>query len=195
MNKKLALFLGIIGFIFSTQLFAYSYASKGKEPVIEGREAMLQALGNNDIEASKLALLSLEKELLYLDQTNSPDQINKDGLLPAFQKAIEQQENQKIKALLDKTLYQVIQSRLHTAYSKLSNHQVAKVLVVKNKLFLDLLAPKLDRTNRENSMKAMQALLASVGNPGVFGVGRKPADPKAFKVAEQTLLEALIQFH
>lgn len=50
--------------LFSAQSFAYSYAAAGKEPLIEGREALLKALSENDYTAVSTAYNTMRAEFV-----------------------------------------------------------------------------------------------------------------------------------
>ena len=70
---------------------------------------------------------------------------------------------------------------------------MAKVLVVKSKLFIDLLAADLTADNRQKADIAIRGALASIGNPGVFGVGQKSADLTRY-IEYRTNLQVALQF-
>ena len=176
-------------FLFSVQVQAYSYAAAGKEPLIEGREAMLVAMQTSDFKVVKAELVKLNEELVYL---KTEHQVN---LITPFEKALEKQDKGQIDKLIDVALLEEIIRRLEGAKTNLNDYQVAKVLVVKSKLFLDLLIPKLNAKNSEQANLAINGLLKSIGNPGVFGVGKTPADSVVFGKEKNKLLSALQQFH
>ena len=66
-----------------------------------------------------------------------------------------------------------------------------KVLVVKSKRFLDLILPSLSEGDRKAADQELARVLDAIGNPGVFGVGAKPADAAAFTDAEKALMAVL----
>jgi hypothetical protein len=63
-------------------------------------------------------------------------------------------------------------------------------LVVKARRFLDAIAGDLEPAQQKAAVAGLDAALASIGNPGVFGVGAKPADPDAFAKAEAAVKAA-----
>jgi len=188
LEKKLSLLIGLFSLILSFQSSAYSYSAMGNEPVIEGREAMLIAIGDKNFSEVRVALTTFQDELKYFEK-------NHDDLLEKFQIAIEQKNGSQIENLLDRTIYAVIERRLTKAYEELSSYQVAKVLVMKSKLYLDILSPQLSELDKKNALEAMSAILKSIGNPGVFGVGQTLADPEIFKKNKTVLFAALKQFN
>ena len=183
---KIRLYLFFIVAVFSASYAqAYSYAAAGKEPLIEGREAILLALNENDFKAATQGVIGLKKEFSYLLKEHQID------LFTPMQKALATQDTQAIKSILDRALEEEIVRRLDGAEKNLGDYQVAKVLVVKSKLFLDLLLPNFDEKMRTQANVAIQGVLKSIGNPGVFGVGQAPADAKAFKVHRDLLMQTI----
>ena len=187
--NKCFILLSVLLLLAIAKVNAYSYAAAGKEPVIDGREAILVALEKNDFKRVQVELTTLNEELIYLKKEHDVD------LIKPFAEALKQQDKQQIEKLIDVALLEEIIRRLQGAKKNLHDYQVAKVLVVKSNLFLNLLKPKLDTKNREQANVAINGLLKSIGNPGVFGVGQAPADEKVFSEFQQKLLSALQQFH
>ena len=182
------LFVLFLSLLFSVSSYAYSYAAAGKEPVIEGREAILQALTVLDYASVSASVTSLNEEFTYLKIEHQVD------LLTPMLEAIDNKDAEKVEALMDSAVVEEIIRRLDGAEKNLNDYQVAKVLVVKSKLFLDLLAPKMNGSQRKEATQAIQGALASIGNPGVFGVGKAPADPAEFSKQKALLLDSISHF-
>ena len=182
------LFVLFLSLLFSVSSYAYSYAAAGKEPVIEGREAILQALTVLDYASVSASVTSLNEEFTYLKNEHQVD------LLTPMLEAIDNKDAEKVEALMDSAVVEEIIRRLDGAEKNLNDYQVAKVLVVKSKLFLDLLAPKMNGSQRKEATQAIQGALASIGNPGVFGVGKAPADPAEFSKQKALLLDSISHF-
>jgi len=180
-------FVSFFVLIFSAQSFAYSYAAAGKEPLIEGREALLKALSASDYSAVKTAYNSMQAEFIYFNEHHG---LNVDEQM---QTAITEQDQQGVATALIITMKAEVMRRLEGAEQNINDYQVAKVLVVKSKLFIDLLAADLTADNRKKADTAIRGALASIGNPGVFGVGQKPADVTRF-IAFRTDLQTALQF-
>lgn len=182
------LFVLFLSLLFSVSSYAYSYAAAGKEPVIEGREAILQALTIPDYAAVSTSVASLNDEFTYLKNEHQVD------LLTPMLEAIDNKDAEKIETLIDSAVVEEIIRRLDGAGNNLNDYQVAKVLVVKSKLFLDLLVPKMSSNQRQEANQAIQGALASIGNPGVFGVGKAPANPVEFSKQKALLLNTISDF-
>ncbi|WP_017219667.1 hypothetical protein [Moritella dasanensis] len=173
--------------LFSTQSFAYSYAAAGKEPLIEGREVLLKALSTDDYTAVQAAYNTMQAEFVYFNEHHG---LNLDEQMET---AISNKDQQGVTEALVTTMKAEVMRRLEGAEQNINDYQVAKVLVVKSKLFIDLLAADLTADNRQKADLAIRGALASIGNPGVFGVGQKPADVTRF-IAFRTDLQAALQF-
>ena len=187
-NRNLAsLLFSFLVLLFSAQSFAYSYAAAGKEPLIEGREALLKALSASDYSAVQTAYDSMQKEFVYFNEHH--------GLAvdKQMQTAITNKDQQAVTTALTTTIKAEVMRRLEGAEQNINEYQVAKVLVVKSKLFIDLLAADLTADDRQNADKAIRGALASIGNPGVFGVGQKPADLTRY-IEYRTNLQEALQF-
>lgn len=186
--KRVVMTLFIWSLLFGSSAQAYSYAAAGKEPLIDGREALLLALSQADFEAIATVANELSDEFHYLKETHHVD------LASPMQTAIMSKDKAQIEVIMDQALVEEVVRRLEGAEQNLGDYQVAKVLVVKSKRFLDLVTPKLNSDKRETVNKAIVAALESIGNPGVFGVGQMPADPECFAKERQEIVKALQEF-
>jgi len=171
--------------LMANNALAYSYAAAGKEPVIEGREKLLTALNNQDYTAVQAAYDSMQDEFVYF---NTDHNLNVDEQMQA---AITAKDEAKILATMVTTMKAEVMRRLDGAEENIGDYQVAKVLVVKSKIFIDLLASDLTADDRATADKAIRGALTAIGNPGVFGVGQKPADKAQFSKFRKQLATAL----
>ncbi|MCO4113203.1 hypothetical protein BWQ95_16240 [Aeromonas hydrophila] len=167
----------------SGQAQAYSYAAAGKEPLIDAREALLGAA--TDGKDASATLSEIAEELTYLEQHHKVE------LQAPLAAAIKAKDAAATAALLNRAYKAEIERRLEGASQNLGDYQTAKVLVVKSKRFLDLILPSLSEGDRKAAEQALAKVLDAIGNPGVFGVGAKPADVTAFAEAEKALMAVL----
>ncbi|UBH26004.1 hypothetical protein [Aeromonas enteropelogenes] len=165
------------------QAQAYSYAAAGKEPLIDAREQLLTAASEGQ-DASE-PLKGLADELGYLEQHHKVE------LQAPLAAAIKSKDAAATAALLNRAYKAEIERRLDGAKQNLGDYQTAKVLVVKSKRFLDVILPSLSEGDRQAADQALTRVLDAIGNPGVFGVGAKPADATAFAEAEKALMAVL----
>ena len=167
----------------SGQVQAYSYAAAGKEPLIDAREALLGAA--TDGKDASATLNDIAEELTYLEEHH------KVTLQAPLAAAIKGKDAAATAALLNRAYKAEIERRLEGAGQNLGDYQTAKVLVVKSKRFLDLILPSLGEGDRKAAEQALARVLDAIGNPGVFGVGAKPADATSFAEAEKALMAVL----
>jgi len=164
---------------------AYSYAAAGAEPLIDAREATLEALEANDLEAARKASSGAQAELEYLDTQLGTQ------LRAALDAALASRDAERVDRVYLEGFAAEVRRRIVAARESLSDYQRAKVLVVKSKRFVDLLAPHLAVAPRASAQKALEACLEAIGNPGVFGVGAAAANPEAFAEASADLIRSL----
>lgn len=165
--------------------WAYSYSAAGKEPLIDSREAILAAVNSGDWAKAGSTLTTVKTELDYLTQHHDA------GLSTALSDAVAAKDAKAISAGLRRAFAAEIERRLDGARQNLNDYQTAKVLVVKSKRFLDAMAGDLSPESRAAAEAGMSQTIAAIGNPGVFGAGRRPADPVAFEAARKATLAAL----
>lgn len=164
---------------------AYSYAAAGKEPMLDGREAILSAMQKDDWESVRQSVTGLQSEITYLDENEAK------GIKAEFDKAVADKNADEMNAALRRAFVAEIERRLNGAKDNLKDYQTAKVLVVKAKLFFDAFSGDLDPANRKAADAGLNQALEAIGNPGIFGAGSKPANPEAFQAAEDSILTAL----
>ena len=164
---------------------AYSYAASGVEPLIDGREAVLGALDAADFEAAREAAKALAEPIAYLDEHFGL------ALAAELDAAFGAADASRVSRVLNRALAAEVERRLAGAAANIAAYQRAKVLVVKSKVFLDLLAPALAAEPRAVVNEAIRECLRAIGNPGVFGAGSRPADPEALARATARIERSL----
>lgn len=164
---------------------AYSYAAAGAEPLLDGREALFSAVSAGNWDAAKTALMGMQVDLDYLDQNEDK------GVAKAFDDAVAATDPKAVMAAFDRAAADEIVRRIDGARDNLKDYQSAKALVIKAQRFYTAVAADLPPDAGKTIDAALQQALDAIGNPGVFGVGARPADPAAFATARATILKAL----
>ncbi len=182
--KKVSMFFALL-LSFSALTEAYTYSAAGKEPLIDGREALLVAVHSGDFSAATSIYSQLADEVLYFKTEYGID------LDTPMRQALAEKKPEQVNHTLNQIYTAEIDRRITGAEKNINDYQVAKVMVVKSKLFLDLLTPQLAPEERSMSVQAIQGALKAIGNPGVFGVGAEPADLEALTRSHQLLMKAL----
>jgi len=172
----------------TSQVHAYSYSEAGKEPLIEGREALIGALLSNDSKAAEQALISMTGELSQLERSMSVE------LVSPLKAAVAKDQRPDVIKLMNKVFAAEIKHRLNEAEVSINDYQKSKILVAKSKHFLGTIIVELDDDDADSAQEAINKCLKALGSPGVFGAGKQPASLEQFKTAKDILFESLQQF-
>lgn len=95
-------------------------------------------------------------------------------------KNIESKDGKLLIANYKAVLVMNLDRRFTYALKDVEDYAAAKLLLAKAKATFDTLSPYMTSGTDEIN-KAFEDALAALGNPGLFGVGQKEADPAAFK--------------
>lgn len=174
--------------IFSSQVAAYSYSEAGKEPFIEGREALIGAMLAGDLNAAQSVVDGLKKELAELERAMSIEVVS------PLREAVKNNQRSTVISVMNSVFAAEIKRRLNMAEANINDYQKSKVLVAKSKRFLDTIIVELDDDDAETAEQSIKRCLKSIGNPGVFGAGAVPADIEQFKKAKRSLFDSLGTF-
>lgn len=168
--------------------WAYSYGAVEKEAIVEAYTAAAAALGKQppawaEAEAA-FAPVAAEVE----KDAGGPQAV------AAWRAAVQARDSQLAIRVLRGVVYENLLRRLRYARDNLGDYARAKALMTKATVTYEALSPvvagadaQLDLTVRRRLDDAQAAL----GNPGVLGVGIKPADPQAFDAAVAAVRAAL----
>lgn len=171
--------------IFSNSLFAYSYAAAGKEPTIESREKILKFVNANDFIQAKNEFEKAKDNYAYLSNLHDKN------LLNSLETAINNKQSLEINKWLNISLAAEINRRLDGGLKNIEIYNVSKVMLAKANKYYKLLEPSLTKEQKQKLSLAIKNCMKSIGNPGLFGVGAKPADLKKFKENQQTAIGIL----
>lgn len=181
---KLVLLLVVL-FTTSSTLYAYSYAAAGKEPTIDAKEAIIKAINANDFAKAKEVLKAHEKNYKYLSETF----VSK--LYSNLESSINNKDKKQIVKNLEISLGAEVQRRIDGGLKNIKTFNVAKVMLAKADKFYKLLSLSLDEKTNKELKKAIQSCMRSIGNPGLFGVGAKPANEEEYKKNEKIIINII----
>ncbi len=174
--------------LLSSTVFAYGYSEAGKEPLIEGREALIGAMLANDKKGAETTLAFLTHELGYLEQSESV------VLIVPLKEAVSNNQRAEVITLMNKAFAAEIKRRIKMAETSLDDYQQSKILVAKSKRFLEMLVVDMDDDDADRAHQSIKQCLSALGSPGVFGAGKQPPAPELYKKARAALFESLAQF-
>ena len=174
--------------LLSMQVNAYSYSEAGKEPLIEGREALIGALLANDTSQALAALEALNPELIELENEMSIKVVD------SLKVAVKKNDRSTVIHQMNRVFAEEIKRRLNSAEANINDYQKSKILVAKSKRFLDTIIVELDDDEADTAAQSIKRCLKALGNPGVFGAGAVPADLEQFKKFKQSLFDSISSF-
>lgn len=189
--KKLLFFCAALIFIlnsyFPTSAHAYSYGDPNEEKVAEVYKKMVLELDKNPPNF-KTATKHFDtvKEEIDMHMGKEPAQIVEDNLK-------NKQKKQTIENM-DKLLVLNIARRMANVDKNFTEYDTSKKLLAKGFATYEALSPKVEANNPETDKKLradFDKALKALGNPGLFGVGKKESDKKAFDASKDEILTSL----
>ncbi|MET4655886.1 MULTISPECIES: hypothetical protein [unclassified Exiguobacterium] len=176
MRKPLVLTLIAFLFLLTAPLSAsaYSYGDPGKEAFAEAYKQFEEQLDQKDYKLARETIDAYDKEFtLYFPEAKEK-----------IDAALADQDTDAAKQAYRVALRQNIERRLHFAQEQFDDFGQAKLLLAKARGTYDVLAPYVkeseDAKTSDSLYTAFDESLAALGNPGLFGVGKKASDREAF---------------
>jgi len=168
--------------------YAYSYGDPNKEAVADAYELMVGALMKAPPNFSEAqAAFDPVKEELSMHMGDEPVAI--------VQKALDNQQKEETINLMQQVLVLNIARRFEGIH--LDDYANAKLILAKGYATYKSLSPavahkdeELDKNIHDSFNQALQAL----GNPGLFGVGKKETNPALFDESKNFILTSLQNF-
>ena len=162
-------------FVSTSTVSAYSYGDPGKEAFAEAYKQFEEQLDAKDYALAKETLAAYDKEFkLYFPEAKAK-----------IDTALEQEDAEAAKQAYRVALRQNIERRLHFAEEQFEDFGQAKLLLAKARGTYDVLAPYVkeskDAQTSDDVYTAFDESLKALGNPGLFGVGKKASDEESFK--------------
>lgn len=162
-------------FVSTSTVSAYSYGDPGKEAFAEAYKQFEEQLDAKDYALAKETLAAYDKEFkLYFPEAKTK-----------IDTALEQEDAEAAKQAYRVALRQNIERRLHFAEEQFEDFGQAKLLLAKAHGTYDVLAPYVkeskDAQTSDDVYTAFDESLKALGNPGLFGVGKKASDEESFK--------------
>lgn len=181
------LFRVILVLLFTyTAANAYSYAASGAEISIDSREAITKALNEDNFKEVKKVFRANRKHYKYLNNSFI------DTLYDGLDSAIFNQDKKEIIKFLELSYAAEILRRLDGASQNIEVFNITKVMLAKTNKFYKLLSVSLDKDTDTKLKKHLKACTVAIGNPGLFGVGARPANAKEFRKHEDIIIELLL---
>lgn len=166
---------------------AYSYGDPNEEKVAEVYKEMQVKLDENppNFPAAK-SLFETVKEEVDMHMGTEPGEV--------IMKNLNDEDREATLENMEKLLVLNIARRLESIEKSFDEYDNSKKLLAKGFATYQALSPKVEAANPEvdKQIKAdFDAALEALGNPGLFGVGKKTSDIEAFKAKKEAILDAL----
>lgn len=173
--------------IFTTSASAYTYGDPNKEEVAEAYKEILVKLDENppNFAESKKIYESVKKEV-DMHMGNEPSKI--------ILADIDSEEKEAVIKNMEKLLVLNIARRMENIEGKFSEYDTSKKLLAKAFATYEALSPRVEAENPELDKKlktSFDEALNALGNPGLFGVGKKKSDLEEFKANKEDILTNL----
>lgn len=176
--------------LMSVPALAYSYASPKSDPLIKGRTPFLEAVDAGDWSGAETIYKSFEIKIEGMEKADGA-YLGDPGIKQDFILALQIQDPEAARAVLDRAFANQINRRLLAAQLNIEDYDVASALVVIARAFLDGLQEELSPKEQKLVDEQMQLALDAVGKPGIFGFGAAEADPQAYDAALKKILAVL----
>jgi len=170
-----------------TSANAYTYGDPNKEEVAEAYKEMLVKLDEeppNFAESKKI--YEAVKEEVDMHMGAEPSEFILAG--------IDSEDKEAVIENMEKLLVLNIARRLENIEGKFTEYDTSKKLLAKAFATYEALSPKVEAQNPELDQKiktSFDEALNALGNPGLFGVGKKESDLEAFKANKEEILTSL----
>lgn len=185
-KKWLVLFFFLIG-TFAPNAAAYTYGDPNEEAVAEAYKSMLVELNKEPADYAN-AMKYYETVQEEVDMHMGAD------VSEVILGQLENEEKEEAIASMERLLVLNIARRLENIEKNFDEYDTSKKLLAKAFATYTALSPKVqaDNTELDETLKtAFDTALESLGNPGLFGVGEKPADVEQFKESKAMILTEL----
>ncbi|WP_163101299.1 hypothetical protein [Peribacillus alkalitolerans] len=173
--------------LFANSVNAYTYGDPNEEELATVYNEMLIQLDKNppDFATAKKHFETVKKEI---DMHMGPE--------PAkiILQNLEDKDKENTIKNMEKLLVLNIARRLENVDKNFAEYETSKRLLAKGFATYKALSPKVDAENAQMNKEINEEFdkaLASLGNPGLFGVGKREADKVAFNESKDKVLTSL----
>ncbi|MFT9600923.1 hypothetical protein [Mesobacillus sp.] len=166
---------------------AYSYGDPNEEKVAEVYKEMQLKLDEDPPNFSAAtSLFETVKEEIDMHMGTEPGEV--------IMESLEAEDKEATNENMEKLLVLNVARRLENIEKSFEEYDTSKKLLAKGYATYQALSPKVESNNPEvdKEIKAdFDAALEALGNPGLFGVGKKPSDIEVFKEKKEEILNVL----
>lgn len=166
---------------------AYSYGDPNEEKVAEVYKEMRMKLDENppNFQAAT-SLFETVKEEVDMHMGTEPGEV--------IMQNLEDKDKEGTLENMEKLLVLNIARRLESIEKNFEEYDTSKKLLAKGFATYQAISPKVEAEHPEEDQKIkaeFDSALNALGNPGLFGVGKKDSDVEAFKSSKDKILKSL----
>lgn len=183
-------FCGLLIFILNCvpmNVFAYSYGDPNEEKVAEAYKQMAEKLNQDPPQfAEAKAIFETVKEEIDMHMGTEPAK--------TVLADIEAEDKNAALENMKKILVLNIARRLENVEKNFNEYETSKRLLAKAFATYEALSPSVqakDAALDQQLRDEFDAALKSLGNPGLFGVGKKQSNMEQFKKSKENILNSL----
>lgn len=166
---------------------AYSYGNPNKETIAEAYKKVVAALNEHP---PNWAAARSEIEAVAPEMAKEFGQETVDTLL----RLLDEQQIDAVVREFQIVLVRNVERRLTNLEAVFDNYGQDKLLLAKAYATYEALSPIVQRHDAEKDKQLraqFEQALAALGNPGLFGVGKKEPNPEQYAQAKETILHEL----
>lgn len=166
-------------------LSACPFDEERREATVEAYRAVEKALESGAYARVTRAIETEKVLYLYFEETF------KEPLYRSLLEGARAERRETVMRWLKRSLVLEIRELLEQSEGSFGTYQKARLLLVKTKKHLKVLAESMEKTRAEEGSFHLKQMLKSLGNPGIMGVGARPADRPLFLQHKNALLELI----
>lgn len=171
----------------SNQAFAYSYGDPNEEKLAEAYKEMQLKLDQDppDFSSAKTLYETVQEEV---DMHMGPEPSE------VITQNIADKDKENLLKNMEKLLVLNIARRMESIEGKFAEYDTSKKLLAKGFATYEALSPKVEAKDPELDKKIKAEFdnaLKSLGNPGLFGVGKEESNLEAFKASKDEIYSML----
>lgn len=188
LGRVLASFVCAVIAFMPLQSSAYSYAVAEDSMVLVFKQGIMAVQTGNWTEVQQ----QFEKGVKLQDK----HQFTADALVPGFEQAVKAEDVSLVAEKLAHLVYLSIREKLHDISKNTNDMSNNKSrLMLAQKAYVDVLDGNVKKKSPEISkaiFDQFEQVLESLGNPGLFGMGKKAPDPAKTKQAVVMIEEKVV---
>lgn len=169
MFKKIVLVLLLV-----LPLFSCPFDEDDNDPTVDSYASIEKAINNDDYKSAMATVVKWKDLYQYFEDTY------KEPVNTKLKQSVSQKDKKQTIFWLNRSMVIETKELITKAQESIANYKQARIYLIKAKNHLKVINKKLDKKDAIQNKKDLRKLLKTLGNPGMFGVGKKDKDSKMF---------------